>query len=316
MITTFENLPNEVITNIIEYISSPNDIYHAFAGLNQRFDIVLEFVRLSIDIFRENKQNLMLAHYFSTNCDRLRLYNICPSIKLIRFLRLRSLTMVEPAESQSNSIQSRSLPMLEYLTGPATMIIFDCLFGNEHQRWHFLRSCNFLFSPLPNLKTTWQPNYNLCTLSGITCSRTILSQLLVLVPSIKYLHIDMLSDDHSNWITPINIKNLVSLRIGFSRLIYDDISYLIGPKLHRLYLDIYNKSISIDFANLAAFLISIPQKLKQFNCDYPGSSVNINEIRVIHPLFRNMEVVHGYSNNFIKLVCKNMEQSEDLMCRL
>ncbi|CAF4982014.1 unnamed protein product, partial [Rotaria socialis] len=57
----------------------------------------------------------MLAHYLSTHCNRLLMCNICPSITLVRFLRLRSLTMIEPTESQFNSIQSRSLPMLEYL---------------------------------------------------------------------------------------------------------------------------------------------------------------------------------------------------------
>ncbi|CAF4359110.1 unnamed protein product [Rotaria socialis] len=206
MITKFENLHNKIIRSIMAYISSPNDLYYAFSGLTQRLDMILQSIRLSIDIFRENKHNFMLAHYFSTHCNRLLMCNICPSITLVRFLRLRSLTMIEPTESQFNSIQSRSLPMLEYLRSPATIIIFECLFGKKQQRWHILCSC-------------------------ITCSRVTLSRLLVLLSCLKYLRMNMIYNDRSNWILPANVKELVSLRIGLFQLIYDDISYLIGPAL-------------------------------------------------------------------------------------
>ena len=126
MISKFEDLPNEIVTNIMEYISSPCDIHHAFNGLNQRFNIILRFIRLSIDIFEENKQNLFFAHYFAAHCDRLRVFNVCPSLSLVRFLRLHSLTIMEPTESQINSIRSKALPMLEYLaTSPTAVSYFN-----------------------------------------------------------------------------------------------------------------------------------------------------------------------------------------------
>ncbi|CAF2201922.1 unnamed protein product [Rotaria magnacalcarata] len=296
----------------MEYISSPDDLYYAFSGLTQRLDMILRSIRLSIDIFRENIHNLMLAHYFSTHCNRLRMYNICPSITLVRFRRLCSLTMIEPTESQFNSIQSRSLPILEYLTSPATIvsiftidnmkelfkynfiliwITFDCLFGKKQQRWHILRSC-------------------------ITCSRATLSRLLVLLPHLKYLRVNMIHNDRSNWILPANVKELVSLRIGLFQLIYDDIYCLIGPELHLLHLDIYNKNTPIDFSTLSTLLMSKPQKLKRFNCDYRGSTVNLNKIRVRYPIFQNIEVENTYPNSIIKLVYKYMQQFESIILEL
>ncbi|CAF4043640.1 unnamed protein product [Rotaria magnacalcarata] len=257
----------------MEYISSPDDLYYAFSGLTQRLDMILRSIRLSIDIFRENIHNLMLAHYFSTHCNRLRMYNICPSITLVRFRRLCSLTMIEPTESQFNSIQSRSLPILEYLTSPATIV-------------------------------------------SITCSRATLSRLLVLLPHLKYLRVNMIHNDRSNWILPANVKELVSLRIGLFQLIYDDIYCLIGPELHLLHLDIYNKNTPIDFSTLSTLLMSKPQKLKRFNCDYRGSTVNLNKIRVRYPIFQNIEVENTYPNSIIKLVYKYMQQFESIILEL
>lgn len=129
MITKFEQLPNEVLINIMEYISSPIDIYQAFAGLNQRFDLILQFLPLSIDVSQEDKKTLTLIHYFSAHCHRLRVFCNCPSMILIRFSRLHSLTMIEPTELQINTIQSTALPMLEYLASPASLVCI--LFNNN-----------------------------------------------------------------------------------------------------------------------------------------------------------------------------------------
>jgi len=124
MITIFEDLPNEILINIVEYIASPVAIYRAFNKLNYRFDIILQSVRLNLDIFMEDKQSLIITRYFSLYCNRLRVDNVCPSICLEKFLHLRSLTMIEPTDAQINSIQSRTLPMLEYLACPASMVSF------------------------------------------------------------------------------------------------------------------------------------------------------------------------------------------------
>ena len=122
MISKLEDLPNEIITNIMEYISSPIDVHRAFGRLNQRIEILLLYVHLSIDIFWEDQQSLTFTHRFATHCNRLRVFNVCPTITLIRFPRLRSLTMTQPTDAQINSIRSAALPMLEYLASPATLV--------------------------------------------------------------------------------------------------------------------------------------------------------------------------------------------------
>jgi hypothetical protein len=122
MITKFEDLPNEILINILEYIASPIDVYCSFNKLNHRFDIILQSVRLNLNIFSEDKQSLTIVHCFSTYCNHLCVYNVCPSISLERFLHLRSLKITEPADAQINFIQSTTLPMLEYLASPASMV--------------------------------------------------------------------------------------------------------------------------------------------------------------------------------------------------
>lgn len=138
----------------------------------------------------------------------------------------------------------------------------------------------------------------------------MLSQLLALVPSLKYLRVELPFNDFSNWSKPVMVENLVSLGVIFFRLTYDDLCYLIGPQLSRLYLQVQDNIIPIDFGYLATLLISLPQKLKQFNCDYQGKKVDINAIRNAHLLFKNMEIVHSYSFDTVKIVCKNMKQFE------
>ena len=117
----------------------------------------------------------------------------------------------------------------------------------------------------------------------------------------------MISNDRSNLVMPVTVGNLISLRISFSRLIYEDLAALIGPYLSHLYLEVYDEHIFINFAYLGALLMSISQKLKRFNCDYRGHTVNINAIRATHFLFRNMQIVSSFSNDIIKLFSKNMD---------
>ena len=121
----------------------------------------------------------------------------------------------------------------------------------------------------------------------------------------------MLSVDDTIWDVPLTVNNLMSLRIGFSRLVYTDLAPLIGPNLHRLYIEIYNRDIPIDFVYLGTLLLSIPQKLKQFNCNYRGQTPDINEIIAAHPLFKNMILAQSYSDDTVKLMCNNMEQSQN-----
>ncbi|CAF2546407.1 unnamed protein product [Rotaria sp. Silwood2] len=301
-----EELPNEILINILEYIGSPVDIYNSFNKLNRRFNIILRSIRLSLDIFLEDKQSLTIIRYFSVYCNRLRVYNVCPLISLERFSQLRSLILIEPTDAQINSIQSTTLPMLEYLASPASMMILDCLFGINQQQWSFLRSCNFYFFYFPKAKLSWQPNRVLCTLKGITCSRMTLSQLLSLLPCLKHLRVDMIFNDSSNWNMEIFKKTLLSLRIGFNQLNYDDLCVLIAPHLYRLHIEMYHEELSLNFAHLGTLIVSLTTRLKQFNCDYRGMEIPIDEIKAAHTLFRNIQSIKSHSYDTISLICRDV----------
>ena len=185
-------------------------------------------------------------------------------------------------------------------------MIFDCLFDNNQQRWLFLRSCNFYFPLFPNSKLTWQPNRILCTLSGVICSRTTLSQLLSLLPCLKHLRVEMISNDLSTWNLTIFEKTLLSLRIGFYQLNYDDLSVLIGSDLQRLHIEILHEQTSIDFSRLGYLLVSLTTKLKQFNCDYRAMEISIDAIKTTHTLFQNIQLIKSHSCDTTSLICRDM----------
>ena len=180
----------------------------------------------------------------------------------------------------------------------------NSLFGNEDQQWSHLRKCHFYFSHIPSLELTWKVNYHLRILLGVTCSRMILSQLLSLLPSLEYLRVDMMAEDSSNWSFSIFDRTLRSLRIGFHRLDYDDLCALISPNLCRLYIDVYDRQSRINYAYLGTILRLLTRNFKQFNCDYRGTKIPLEEIKQTHHLFENIESIESYSCDIIRLQCR------------
>jgi hypothetical protein len=116
----------------------------------------------------------------------------------------------------------------------------------------------------------------------------------------------MISDDLSNWNLTLFQKTLLSLRIGFHQLNYDDLSVLIGSNLHRLYIDIYHQQPSINFNYLGNLFMSLTPKIKQFNCDYQGIQICLDEIKRAHRLFRNIQLIQSHSPDIIRLTCRDM----------
>ena len=120
--TRLENLPNEILLQIIEFVGTPIDIYRSFNGLNRRFTDLLHRLSLSLDVLSEDKEYFFLTEYFQWNFHRLCVFSICPSIRFDRFRHLRSLTITEPTDAQISSIDPKTCPHLEYLSSPATRV--------------------------------------------------------------------------------------------------------------------------------------------------------------------------------------------------
>ena len=96
------------------------------------------------------------------------------------------------------------------------------------------------------------------------------------------------------------------MRIGFRQLNYDDLCVLIGPDLYRLHIDIDHEQPSINFAYLGSLIMSLTTKLKQFNFDYQGIGISINDIRTAHTLFRNIQSIETHLCDTLSLVCRDM----------
>jgi hypothetical protein len=116
----------------------------------------------------------------------------------------------------------------------------------------------------------------------------------------------MIDNDLSNWNTRIFDKTLRSLRIGFHRLNIDDLHPLIGSNLRRLYIDIYDEHSPINFTYLGTLLTSLTRNFKQFNCEYRGIEMPLDQIKSSHRLFENIQLIETYSNDIIRLQCQNI----------
>jgi hypothetical protein len=116
----------------------------------------------------------------------------------------------------------------------------------------------------------------------------------------------MISDDLSIWNLIIFKKTLVSLRIGFCQLNYDDLCVLIGSNLCRLHIDIYHEQPTINFTYLGNLIMSLTKTLKQFNFDSRKIEMSLDEIKCSHRLFRNIELIESHSYDMISLRCRDM----------
>lgn len=116
----------------------------------------------------------------------------------------------------------------------------------------------------------------------------------------------MISHDLSNWNLQIFQKTLLSLRIGFDQFNYEDLSALIGSNLYRLYIDIYHEQSFINFTYLGNLIMSLTSKIKQFNCDYRGEQISLNDIKNAHRLFRNIQLIPSQCCDIIRLSCRDM----------
>mgnify|MGYP006892784687 FL=1 len=164
-----------------------------------------------------------------------------------------------------------------------------------------MHSCNFYFSFLSQIKSTWQINRTLRTLIGLICSRLTLSQLLSLLPCLKHLHIDLIANDSSNWNRNLFEINLQTLRIGFSQFHFDDLEILIGNELTRLHIDFNDEQSTMNFRLLGNLLTLFAPNLRRFYCDYRGQQISLENIRYEHNLFRNIEFIRTHSNDFVQL---------------
>jgi hypothetical protein len=116
----------------------------------------------------------------------------------------------------------------------------------------------------------------------------------------------MICDDSSQWNLTIFKKTLLSLRIGFYQLNYDDLQALIGSDLYRLHIDIYHEQPSINFTYLGTLIMSLTTVLKQFNFDYQGKGLSVDEIKTAHTLFQNIQSLETHSSDSISLICRDM----------
>lgn len=137
------------------------------------------------------------------------------------------------------------------------------------------------------------------------CTRETLSALLFLLPCLRHLRVDMSSDDTSAWDRAIFRKRLLSLRIGFHRLMLDDLTMLLGPQLRRLHVEVLSEQgRSICFAYLAMAITTGATHLQHFTYDYRGMPLPIESIRASHWLFESVRAVKPLTEHSNSFVCR------------
>ncbi|CAF5162520.1 unnamed protein product, partial [Rotaria magnacalcarata] len=108
----FENLPNEILFDLFEYIDI-RDLYNGFWGLNERINYIIGHLRnLSLNLER---YEVGLISLFAKQINRL-IVNTWQDIDLSQFPRLKSLILHQITGNQLRQIRSEYMPNLVYLS--------------------------------------------------------------------------------------------------------------------------------------------------------------------------------------------------------
>lgn len=111
--TSLEHLPVEIVLQIFAYFSF-SELIQTFFGLNTSIDSIIYSMRNQSEVVRfDDIESIHRLYLFANNIIRLVITD--PSIDLIPFRNLRSLTLKYGSQTQLDSIRPEHFPLLQML---------------------------------------------------------------------------------------------------------------------------------------------------------------------------------------------------------
>jgi len=247
-LSKFEILPNEILLEIFEYLSTIN-IFETFYYLNQRYNRLLISIRLRIDLLNISKQMFDYYNYFlfpiASNCIiSLRCEDIFDRfihhINLSNFISLEYLTIININKSTLQYIipHLNKFPKLFYLNLQTSKVLIN----NElyfQQPMEFIEKCILNL----NKRILIQGNQCYSNLKYLTINQyhidDLLSFLHIYTPKLRHLTVTLNDEYNTKKLLQKTTEkhDLQSLIIKQCRIPFDRIEQLIFislPYLKRL----------------------------------------------------------------------------------
>jgi hypothetical protein len=303
MITLLEDLPNELLLDVFEYISL-RDLYYSFCSLNRRFNHLVWSLNNLFIIIYKNEQ--LLFEIFAHKITHLVVHNVYDTIELKQFPNLRSLTIHCVNDNQLKQIRHEFMPNLVYLVislsfiTPSSTELTENIFSNRLPSLQYV-DLGQIQAPF---NSKWSVSPSLRSIS-IYCSEPIvIHEILISSPNLKRLQVKL--GKPKQYITlpiiPLNhcLKHFILL---------DDYSILSLETINNILLYIPNVKQFVfqgichgPFVNFAQILSNRLKYLSQFDCYIRQSPNNyenndLETIREIHSCFNRIICTinyHGY----------------------
>lgn len=304
MMTLLEDLPNEILMDVFEYIS-PRDLFYSFWTLNMRINQLLRSLKnLSLLLYNDEQ---LLIQTFADKVFHLEVSKQYGDVDMHQFFNLRSLILHQANDKQLDQIQHEFMPNLVTLCISKSSItaasdaLTNRIFSNQLSA---LRDVNLGFLSLPK-SSTWSISSSLHSLC-IHCDKArLVPMILMTCPNLKRFQLNILAGDQSAMFVPPmpfnhGLKHFM-LSIGFhlspSEILQNIL--LCIPNVKIVYLQCYCDT------PLIVFLRMIAERLKyltRFDCNIRRVSNvieddNLDNFRRIHPCFNRLQctlTIQGY----------------------
>lgn len=305
-----ENLPNEILIEIFDYIQI-NHLIYAFLNLNHRFNSILFSLNIHLrvlypdDLIQNNiEQSHSVNLLINPKCiSRLHLTNDknIPNEQIINYSNIRSLLCDTPTTKIIEFLTPERFPRLEYLrigyykskNGQINQL-HQSIFSNK---FPFLRKCS-LNNINDNEIWTGSPSIHLL---GIWCDnpRTVVQRILYALQNLRYLEL------YLTWPStfPILDEKIINQHMNLNSLklhlcaqwtlekLDSFLAYI--PKVKYLYLlssyfDAHMNCFQWDFKVLANILLCRLPNLSRFNCEFIFKrlkSSDLDSISSLHSCF-------------------------------
>lgn len=293
MRSTLEQLPNEILLELFEYVDA-RDVFHGFLDLNTRFNrLIHASYRLILKLERNEP---VPAAQLSARVVRL-IVDTDADVNFQWYPFVQSLTFKQMTAVQLQHVRWELLPNLVCLSTSSTTDLpwmsklAQRLFSNKLPT---IRRLDLGLVHVPRLRI-WRQSPSLHSVTVQCVDPTLVPFILTAAPNLSYLHAHFLNNtipifQHVAPLPNHPLKRFV-LSDPYHRLSFNHVHTFLTltPNVRRIQL---NFLCRIPFVRFAQSLLNRLRDLERFDCHIDDASADkrtdVQTIRELHPCFRRI----------------------------
>lgn len=311
----FESLPNEIFTEIFDYLSLDN-LYQSFQGLNQRINSILQSLNNRVcRLWSTDKMNeIEMNNFFSTTIGLLAI-NDEYDINLNNYPKIHSLIYTYATEYQIQHLlqwkfSHENLKSLN-VTSDDLSILIQYMFENSFPS---LTQC--ILRNIDTISSPWKISPSINSIN-ICNNENLIPLILKSCPNLKYLSISIFEYSNKSSSLSIYHSNLKYLSIEMNQpgwtIEMIEILFLSiqTPCLQSFRVISHQSSFKpFDFSQLIEIFNQHLSNLHRFQCDILVSKTTVEimelkAIRDLHQILFNHLHVECHSNDILRIYTNN-----------